>query len=118
MWNWRYTRYFDGSQELYDLKNDPQEWTNLIDDSAHAKTVKRLAKAIPDDPNYKHFVRYGDFKAVVPSDGSPLMLYGPKVEMFAEAKDVAQQYPVITAKIEAFLKDHNGPEKHLNMDVL
>ena len=46
------------------------------------------------------------------------MLYGPKVEMFAEAKDVAPQYPAITAKIEAFLKDHNGPEKHLNMNVL
>ena len=117
-WNWRYTRYFDGSQELYDLMNDPDEWKNLIDDPAHAKTVKRLAKAIPNDPNYDHFVRYGDFKAVAPSDGSPLMLFGPKVEMFAEAKDVSKDYPAITAKIEAFLKNHQGPEKHLNMDTL
>ena len=27
--NWRYIRYDDGSEELYDLENDPNEWTNL-----------------------------------------------------------------------------------------
>jgi choline-sulfatase len=26
---WRYIEYADGSQELYDLKSDPNEWTNL-----------------------------------------------------------------------------------------
>lgn len=75
-------------------------------------------KAVPDDPNFQYFVRFGNFKAVVPSDSSSRMLLESKVEMFAEAKDVSKQYPAITAKIEAFLKDHNGPEKHLNMDEL
>lgn len=28
--NWRYIHYDDGTEELYDLKNDPMEWTNLI----------------------------------------------------------------------------------------
>jgi hypothetical protein len=26
---WRYIRYADGSEELYDLKQDPAEWNNL-----------------------------------------------------------------------------------------
>lgn len=27
---WRYIRYADGSEELYDLQADPHEWTNLV----------------------------------------------------------------------------------------
>src|SRR5262245_40755211 len=28
---WRYIRYADGSEELYDRSKDPNEWTNLVD---------------------------------------------------------------------------------------
>lgn len=28
--DWRYIRYQEGTEELYDLRSDPQEWTNLI----------------------------------------------------------------------------------------
>ncbi|MEO0982341.1 MAG: sulfatase [Pseudomonadota bacterium] len=28
---WRYTRYSDGTEELYDHRTDPHEWTNLAD---------------------------------------------------------------------------------------
>ena len=44
--NWRYIRYSDGSEELYDRKNDPHEWTNLAAKHNHAKTVSRFAKAL------------------------------------------------------------------------
>ena len=33
---WRYIRYADGSEELYDHENDPNEWVNLIDGVALA----------------------------------------------------------------------------------
>ena len=26
---WRYIRYEDGSEELYKIKSDPNEWTNV-----------------------------------------------------------------------------------------
>ena len=33
---WRYIQYADGSEELYDLKSDPNEWDNLATDTQHA----------------------------------------------------------------------------------
>ena len=45
---WRYIRYADGSEELYDHKADPNEWTNLAGDSKNAKLKQRLAKWLPN----------------------------------------------------------------------
>ncbi|MEM7812885.1 MAG: sulfatase [Planctomycetota bacterium] len=41
--DWRYTRYFDGTEELYDLANDPNEWSNVADDPAHDSLKSELA---------------------------------------------------------------------------
>lgn len=43
---WRYIRYKDGSEELYNRKNDPHEWTNLAAESKNAPVRKRFAKAL------------------------------------------------------------------------
>ena len=47
---WRYTRYIDDSEELYDHRTDPEEWTNLAGDSRFRDVKKRLAGMIPDSP--------------------------------------------------------------------
>ncbi len=39
---WRYIRYFDGFEELYDHIADPNEFTNLADDPAFAAEKRRL----------------------------------------------------------------------------
>lgn len=44
---WRFIRYADGSEELYDLAVDPDELTNLATDAAHAETRSDLARWIP-----------------------------------------------------------------------
>ena len=38
----RYIRYSEGAEELYDLTSDPAENHNLIKDQAHAETLKKL----------------------------------------------------------------------------
>ena len=43
----RYIRYHDGSEELYDLHEDPNEWTNLAGKDAHTGLKKDLAKWLP-----------------------------------------------------------------------
>ncbi len=40
--SWRYTRYSDGSEELYDQTSDPYEWTNLACDPRFAATLRDL----------------------------------------------------------------------------
>ena len=45
--DWRYIRYADGSEELYDEKADPNEWTNLAKDPKHAARKAELAKWLP-----------------------------------------------------------------------
>ena len=44
---WRYIRYADGSEELYDMKADPHEWTNLTGVSSLADTKRELAQWLP-----------------------------------------------------------------------
>lgn len=39
---WRYIRYGDGSEELYDHESDPMEWKNLANDPAHGETKQQL----------------------------------------------------------------------------
>lgn len=41
---WRYIRYNNGTDELYDHDNDPHEWTNLADSPEHAATKASLRK--------------------------------------------------------------------------
>jgi arylsulfatase A-like enzyme len=44
---WRYIRYADGGEELYDHSNDDYEWTNLANKPEHAALKAELAKHFP-----------------------------------------------------------------------
>ena len=39
---WRFIRYADGSEELYDMRRDPQEWVNLVSMSANREILRDL----------------------------------------------------------------------------
>ena len=45
--DWRYIRYVDGSEELYDTRRDPSEWNNLAGIAAHAAKKAELAALLP-----------------------------------------------------------------------
>lgn len=44
---WRYIRYADGSEELYDMVKDPNKWTNLAGKSEHAAIIAEHKKWLP-----------------------------------------------------------------------
>ena len=46
MERWRFIRYEDGSEELYDLEEDPNEWSNLIDSKNHQGVVVEMKNAL------------------------------------------------------------------------
>lgn len=45
--HWRYIRYADGSEELYDHRHDPHEWFNLAHDRSAAEAKRWLAAHLP-----------------------------------------------------------------------
>jgi choline-sulfatase len=45
---WRYIRYADNSEELYDIQNDPNEWTNLAGDPQHAAVLAEHRRWLPE----------------------------------------------------------------------
>ncbi|MCK9343452.1 MAG: DUF4976 domain-containing protein, partial [Massilibacteroides sp.] len=45
--NWRYIRYADGSEELYDQNKDPKDFTNLALDTQYAPIIEKLKANIP-----------------------------------------------------------------------
>ena len=46
--NWRYIQYDDGSEELYNLKEDPEEWTNLAADPEYESIISELKTHLPE----------------------------------------------------------------------
>ncbi|MGD9855962.1 MAG: sulfatase [Planctomycetaceae bacterium] len=44
---WRYIRYADGSEELYDMLADPHEWDNLAANSSSSDVITELRRHLP-----------------------------------------------------------------------
>jgi arylsulfatase A-like enzyme len=115
---WRYIRYFDGTEELYDHHSDQHEWFNLAGDSRHDGTKKDLAQHAPTDPKIKQFVRAGRYKAVVAGDES-MMLFDILAPMgISEQTDVAQEHPNVVSYIRDYLEKSRITTRHVTIPEL
>ncbi|MCR9233079.1 MAG: sulfatase [bacterium] len=67
--NYRYIHYADGSEEFYDMQQDPAEWKNLIGDPNYAKLIEEHRAWLPTvnekpAPGSKHrILRYENGQA-------------------------------------------------------
>jgi arylsulfatase A-like enzyme len=57
---WHYIRYRDGAEELYDRRQDPQEWVNVAGRADLAPVKEQLARALPaqDAPDAPRMSQY------------------------------------------------------------
>ena len=82
--DWRYIRYADGSEELYDLKADPNEWFNIANDPKNAAKKTELAKWLPKVD-----------KPPVPGSKSRILTYEPRTgEAIWEDKPIDKTAPL------------------------
>ncbi|MFZ5828926.1 MAG: sulfatase [Planctomycetota bacterium] len=60
---WRYIRYHDGTEELYDHQQDPMEWKNLASQSGHDELKQKLSTAMPQTESPDAPLAAGEGKA-------------------------------------------------------
>jgi hypothetical protein len=107
--DWRYIKYVNGGEELYNIKNDPYEWRNLANEDLHLSTLKRLRSRSPKEfaklvkPSLKVLPKLkwiplveGQNAPASKPDGNPFEV------VFTNSKD----HPV-----ELFWMDRNGGRK-------
>ena len=50
---WRYIRYANGDEELYNHEKDPEEWNNLADQPEYTSVKKNLSRWLPSEGGEK-----------------------------------------------------------------
>jgi arylsulfatase A-like enzyme len=109
-------RYYDGSEEFYDLKSDPNEFKNLIDDKAHTATITELRKLAPIDKRFKQFIRYGQYKGIVHANGELKVcdMLHPKSGIGGRFETMDEK-PVIAEVMKGYLKKNKITARYVTM---
>ncbi len=117
----RYILYFDGTEELYDKKTDPEEWHNLATDPDYQRVKKNLRKHIPADDHVTHYVRAGKWKAVIYNNReAELYEIVPGTGGgggIGETSSVAENHPGILTKIVDYLDKNPTRTKRVILDI-
>lgn len=79
---WRYITYADGSEELYDMRQDPNEWTNLAGESKYADVIREHRRWLPESS-----------KKPVPGSKARILIYENGVANWEE-EDIGADEPV------------------------
>ena len=109
-------RYYDGSEELYDLKADPNEFTNIIAQPSQQLALVELRKLAPVDKRFKQFIRYKQYKGIVLADGTlkvcdmlhPKSGIGERFESMVDKPEIAQF-------IQSYVKKNNITARYVTI---
>ena len=113
--HWRYIRYFDGSEELYDLRKDAEEWTNIANWPEYKGIKRRLATHIPQDKRLKQLVRWGRWKCVFPVNAKPMLFDYEGDFGISEQNDVAEHHPDVVRAIQSYVEQANVDDRRVTM---
>lgn len=70
---WHYISNLRGAEELYDLKNDPMEWKNLITHPDHKEIIADMKKWVPTERVKPHTIFYKKEKNYVDAESDPTL---------------------------------------------
>lgn len=70
---WHYIQYLNGTEEFYDLKNDPKEWNNLVSIKTYRETILKFKKWIPKDRAKAKRIHFPKQKNYVDADADPTL---------------------------------------------
>ena len=115
--HWRYIRYFDGSEELYDTHRDPDEWFNIAGKPESVTTKTRLAQHIPEDPSHARYARWGRWKYVAIRSGPPLLFDIQAPFGISEQNDVAEAHPEVLESIAKVLSESSDASRRVHIPV-
>ncbi len=92
---WRYARYPDNTEELYDLENDPREWKNLVTSPERAPVLENMRKKLAEMDARAAAQKTAPLPNWAQID-SPKLVPGPGVRMVphTEAGDSARMSPI------------------------
>jgi len=113
---WRYVHYYDGSEELYDIKKDPNEFYNLAYNPKYNKIKQELKSKLPkyDDVNY--FVSMKYWKAVIYKNRNKTELFNFKDnKAVPEENNVAAKYPEIIDTMLQYIHENGIKEKYVSI---
>ncbi len=114
--NWQLISYFDGSFELYDLTNDYHQFKNIADLPSSLGIIDKLKKYIPEEKHWKYFIRYRDYKILVPEIG--------KIQVFDQMlegrndDDIAKEVPDLVKKVKTYINKYQPQKKKFSIPVL
>ena len=112
---WRYIHYFDGTEELYDLTKDFEEWNNVASRPENDEVKRQLAAYIPQDKRLEQFVRWGRWKCVFPDKGKPMLFDYEGDFGISEHNDVAEQNTDVVRSIRDYLRHAEVTDRYVEM---
>jgi len=114
--NLKLIRYYDGSEELYDLGKDPHEFSNIIDNKTYSKQLTELRGLAPIDKRFKQFIRFKQYKGIVYADGTlkvcdmlhPKSGIGERFESMVDKPEIGQL-------MQRYLAKHNITARYVTI---
>jgi len=117
--HWRYLHYFDGSEELYDMTRDPDQFHNMAGEEGAIGVLERLRVHLPEEPEIAWTAGYRHFKAVQfrDTEREPLLFDLTLAEGITDSGNVAAEHPEVLERIRGYVAEQGGGARHIRVPV-
>jgi len=113
--HWQLISYFDGSYELYDLQNDPNQFNNIANQAENHGVINRLKKHVPIEPRWNYFIRYRDYKILVNKEGN-IEVFNQMLEGRTD-EDIASEVPELVQKVNTYLEINKPKQNKFSIET-